>query len=177
VLSRSQLLDLAHRRDWEPFDRSIDIGVARLRKKIERDPAKPQIERATMSAALRETKTGPTFAETKLLAFLDAVPARVAFIDRDRRRRWGSAAVWAMRASPASLPGGPRKAIEGGGDVWQGERASKGSARMADYEALNLTRAFPIMAGGSCGELSALMIVSRKLLAAARRGDIARRRG
>jgi two-component system phosphate regulon response regulator OmpR len=25
VLSRSQLLDLAHRRDWEPFDRSIDI--------------------------------------------------------------------------------------------------------------------------------------------------------
>jgi hypothetical protein len=25
-----------------------------------------------MSAALRETKTGPTFAETKLLAFLDA---------------------------------------------------------------------------------------------------------
>ena len=43
MLSRSQLLDLAHRRDWEPFDRSIDIGVARLRKKIERDPAKPQI--------------------------------------------------------------------------------------------------------------------------------------
>jgi len=43
VLSRSQLLDLAHRRDWEPFDRSIDIRVARLRKKIERDPAKPQI--------------------------------------------------------------------------------------------------------------------------------------
>jgi two-component system phosphate regulon response regulator OmpR len=43
VLSRGQLLDLAHRRDWEPFDRSIDIRVARLRKKIERDPAKPQI--------------------------------------------------------------------------------------------------------------------------------------
>jgi two-component system phosphate regulon response regulator OmpR len=43
VLSRNQLLDLAHHRDWEPFDRSIDIRVARLRKKIERDPAKPQI--------------------------------------------------------------------------------------------------------------------------------------
>ena len=43
VLSRNQLLDLAHKRDWEPFDRSIDIRVARLRKKIERDPAKPQI--------------------------------------------------------------------------------------------------------------------------------------
>jgi DNA-binding response OmpR family regulator len=43
ALSRNQLLDLAHRRDWEPFDRSIDIRVARLRKKIERDPTKPQI--------------------------------------------------------------------------------------------------------------------------------------
>ena len=35
--------DLAHRRDWEPFDRSVDIRVARLRKKIERDPTKPQV--------------------------------------------------------------------------------------------------------------------------------------
>ena len=43
VLSRNQLLDLAHNKDWEPFDRSIDIRVARLRKKIERDPTKPQI--------------------------------------------------------------------------------------------------------------------------------------
>jgi DNA-binding response OmpR family regulator len=43
VLSRDQLLDMAHRREAEPFDRSIDIRVTRLRKKIERDPAKPQI--------------------------------------------------------------------------------------------------------------------------------------
>jgi DNA-binding response OmpR family regulator len=43
LLSRDQLLELAHRRDWEPFDRSIDIRVTRLRKKIERDPAKPEI--------------------------------------------------------------------------------------------------------------------------------------
>ena len=43
VLSRNQLLDLAHNKDWEPFDRGIDIRVARLRKKIERDPTKPQI--------------------------------------------------------------------------------------------------------------------------------------
>ena len=42
VLSRDQLLDLAHNRDWEPFDRSIDIRIARLRRKIEMDPAKPQ---------------------------------------------------------------------------------------------------------------------------------------
>ena len=43
VLSRDQLLDLAHNRDWEPFDRSIDIRIARLRRKIERDPKRPQI--------------------------------------------------------------------------------------------------------------------------------------
>jgi DNA-binding response OmpR family regulator len=43
VLSRDRLLDLAHNRDWEPFDRSIDIRITRLRRKIEADPAKPQV--------------------------------------------------------------------------------------------------------------------------------------
>lgn len=43
VLNRDQLLELAHHRSWEPFDRSIDIRIARLRRKIERDPAKPQV--------------------------------------------------------------------------------------------------------------------------------------
>ena len=43
VLSRDQLLDLAHNRDWEPFDRSIDIRIARLRRKVEPEPGKPQV--------------------------------------------------------------------------------------------------------------------------------------
>ena len=42
VLSRERLLDLAHRKNDDPFDRSIDIRVTRLRKKIEEDPSKPQ---------------------------------------------------------------------------------------------------------------------------------------
>jgi len=42
VLSREQLLDLAHGRDAEPFDRAIDIRVTRLRRKIESDPDKPK---------------------------------------------------------------------------------------------------------------------------------------
>lgn len=41
VLSRDRLLDLAHNRDNEPYDRSIDVRITRLRKKIEADPAKP----------------------------------------------------------------------------------------------------------------------------------------
>ncbi|MFZ1429195.1 MAG: response regulator [Geminicoccaceae bacterium] len=45
VLSRDQLLDQAHNDSWEPFDRSIDIRIARLRKKIERDPASPEVIR------------------------------------------------------------------------------------------------------------------------------------
>ena len=42
VLSRDTLLELAHGRDWDPFDRSIDVRVTRLRKKIEEDPAYPR---------------------------------------------------------------------------------------------------------------------------------------
>ena len=43
VLSRDRLLDLAHHRENEPFDRSIDIRITRIRRKIEVDPAKPQV--------------------------------------------------------------------------------------------------------------------------------------
>jgi two-component system phosphate regulon response regulator OmpR len=42
VLSRDQLLTHTRNREWEPFDRSIDIRIARLRKKIEADPEKPK---------------------------------------------------------------------------------------------------------------------------------------
>ncbi len=50
VLSRDQLLNLAHNRDWEPFDRSIDIRITRLRRKIEPDPKKPQIIKTVRGA-------------------------------------------------------------------------------------------------------------------------------
>ncbi len=43
VLSRDQLLELAHNRGWEPFDRSIDLRISRLRNKIEKNPKKPEI--------------------------------------------------------------------------------------------------------------------------------------
>lgn len=35
VLSRDQLLNMTQNRDWDPFDRSVDIRVARLRRKLE----------------------------------------------------------------------------------------------------------------------------------------------
>ena len=43
VLNRDQLLDLARGRAAIPFDRSIDVQVSRLRRKIESDPKSPQI--------------------------------------------------------------------------------------------------------------------------------------
>jgi two-component system OmpR family response regulator len=43
VLSRDQLLDLARGRSAAPFDRSIDIQVMRLRRKIEVDPKEPRL--------------------------------------------------------------------------------------------------------------------------------------
>ena len=41
VLSRDTLVDLLKGYDRDPFDRSIDIRVTRLRRKIEADPAAP----------------------------------------------------------------------------------------------------------------------------------------
>lgn len=41
VLSRDTLIDLIHNREAGPFDRSIDVQVGRLRRKIEAEPDKP----------------------------------------------------------------------------------------------------------------------------------------
>lgn len=45
VLNRDQILEGAHDRSWDPFDRSIDIRISRIRKKIESNPQKPEVIR------------------------------------------------------------------------------------------------------------------------------------
>ncbi|HEU0200906.1 MAG TPA: response regulator [Burkholderiaceae bacterium] len=50
VLTRDRLLTLTRNREWEPFDRSIDIRIARLRRKIEVDPENPLAIRTVRSA-------------------------------------------------------------------------------------------------------------------------------
>lgn len=45
VLTREQLLDLAHGPSHDAFDRSIDVQVSRLRHKLEEDPKNPTIIR------------------------------------------------------------------------------------------------------------------------------------
>lgn len=41
-LSRDKLMELARGREYEAFDRAIDVQISRLRKLIEDDPAKPR---------------------------------------------------------------------------------------------------------------------------------------
>jgi DNA-binding response OmpR family regulator len=50
VLSRDQLLTLTRNREWEPFDRSVDIRIARLRRKIEVDPEAPRLIKTVRNA-------------------------------------------------------------------------------------------------------------------------------
>jgi DNA-binding response OmpR family regulator len=41
-LSRERILNLHQQRDWDPYDRSVDLRIMRLRKKIEPDPEHPR---------------------------------------------------------------------------------------------------------------------------------------
>jgi len=42
-LTRDQIMEQAHNRGWDVFDRSIDLRVMRLRRKIESNPDKPEV--------------------------------------------------------------------------------------------------------------------------------------
>lgn len=58
ALSRDRLLTLTRNREWDPYDRSIDIRVARLRKKIEPDPEKPRLIRTVRGVGYMFTPSG-----------------------------------------------------------------------------------------------------------------------
>ncbi|MCP5150377.1 MAG: response regulator transcription factor [Ectothiorhodospiraceae bacterium] len=55
VLSRGEILDLVAGRDWTPMDRSIDVLVGKLRKKIEPDPRNPTLVRTVRGAGYKFT--------------------------------------------------------------------------------------------------------------------------
>jgi two-component system phosphate regulon response regulator OmpR len=58
VLSREHILNLTQQRDWDPFDRSMDIRVTRLRKKIEPNPDKPRFIKTVRGAGYRFVPDG-----------------------------------------------------------------------------------------------------------------------
>ena len=45
ALSRERILNLHQQRDWDPFDRSVDLRIMRLRRTIEPDPEHPRFIR------------------------------------------------------------------------------------------------------------------------------------
>jgi two-component system phosphate regulon response regulator OmpR len=50
VLDRDRLMNLTRGREWEAFDRTIDAQIARLRKKVERDPKNPTLIKSVRGA-------------------------------------------------------------------------------------------------------------------------------
>ena len=59
VLSRDFIMDLLSGRERDPFDRSIDVRVTRLRHKIEEDPARPHFIRTVWGVGYQFTPAGP----------------------------------------------------------------------------------------------------------------------
>jgi two-component system, OmpR family, response regulator len=57
VLSRDQLLMQTHRREAAPFDRTIDVQIGRLRKKLNDDRVSPKIIKAVRGAGYQLTAT------------------------------------------------------------------------------------------------------------------------
>lgn len=50
ILSRDQLMNHIHGRDAGPFDRAIDVQIARLRRKLEPDPNEPRLIKSVRGA-------------------------------------------------------------------------------------------------------------------------------
>ena len=57
TLTRDQLLDLTRGRMLDPYDRSIDVQVSRLRSKIEPDPRKPTLIKTVRNVGYMFTPT------------------------------------------------------------------------------------------------------------------------
>jgi len=45
VIPRDDLMSAAAGRDWDPFDRSVDVHISNLRKKLDLDPNLPSLIR------------------------------------------------------------------------------------------------------------------------------------
>ena len=58
VLSRDMIMESLRGFDRDPFDRSIDVRVTRLRHKIEDDPSNPRIIRTVWGVGYQFTPTG-----------------------------------------------------------------------------------------------------------------------
>ncbi len=59
VLSRDRLMVLARNREGGPLDRTIDVQVGRLRRKLEADPDNPVLIKTVRGSGYIFTPAGP----------------------------------------------------------------------------------------------------------------------
>jgi two-component system, OmpR family, response regulator len=68
VVTRDQLMEATAGRAWQPFDRSVDVHVSNLRRKLDHDPALPSVIRTVRGA-------GYMFVPSRGVAETAAAPA------------------------------------------------------------------------------------------------------
>lgn len=56
-VSREEILQQAARRDWNPYDRAVDVVIGKLRKKIEADSGKPRLIKTVRSIGYQLVST------------------------------------------------------------------------------------------------------------------------
>ncbi len=104
VLSRDALLDATFHRQFEPFDRSVDVLVGRLRRKIESDPKEPRLIVTVPGEGYRFDGLA------KALASMPKTDAQIAeinpdeFVRRDNGAKVGDGSAIAPRSHEAGPP-------------------------------------------------------------------------
>ncbi len=104
VLSRDRLLDLARNREAGPFDRTIDVQVGRLRRKLEDDPQNPSLIKTVRGSGYIFTPAGRTQAE-------DCPRVRADRHSRENAAQSPAAGGW--RAAPPRHGGGAAPRADG----------------------------------------------------------------
>ena len=105
VLSRDTLLDALANRRFEAFDRSVDVLVARLRRKIERDPKHPRLIVTVQGEGYRfDGLTKPFAADEKSLIGTSAIPD-----DKPRTEQEAQSSAQSERRLEREVAGAGRK--------------------------------------------------------------------
>lgn len=55
TIKREEILNILSDREWSPFDRSVDMAISKLRKKIEINPRKPELIKTIRNKGYRFT--------------------------------------------------------------------------------------------------------------------------
>ena len=73
-LNRDQIMEQAHNRGWDVFDRSIDLRIMRLRRKIERNPDKPEVTKTVRNVGYVFVPAGKPNVQQHLRPITGAAP-------------------------------------------------------------------------------------------------------